>query len=227
MIIMPSYSYPIIAREGWFPAFLLLILLVLAVIFLGTVISLIIAAVLVIFLYLMRDPVREIPSLPLAIVSPVHGRVIADNEVDDEWIKRRARQVILKTSPLDIYSLRSPIEGKVVNQWTRKPDGQHSNRLFAFRVRGDEGDEVVVVIHLNILTAALFRFYVHSGERLGHGQRCGFLYLGGCVEVLMPINSRMRIKPDEQVTSGSDILAQLVHKNAASLIQDEQSIDIK
>lgn len=221
---MPSNTYPFIAREGWLPVGLLLLLLAVAVYLHGNTVTLVTAVALVVFLFLVRDPVQEVPSSPLAIVSPVHGRIVAENEVDDEWINRRARQIILQMSPFDIYSLRSPIEGKVVNQWTRKPDGQHSNRLFAFRVRGDEGDEVVVVIHLNMLTAALFRFYVHSGERLGHGQRCGFLYLGGRIEVLLPLNSRLRVEPGERIASGSGILAQLVHKNGASAIQDGRTV---
>ena len=139
---MPSNTYPIIAREGWLPAGLLILLLVIAVYLHGITVTLITAALLLVFLFLVRDPIQDVPSSPLAIVSPVHGRIVADNEVEDDWIKRPARQLILQMSPLDIYSLRSPIEGKVVNQWTRKPDGQHSNRLFAFRVRGDGGDEV-------------------------------------------------------------------------------------
>ena len=220
---MPSNTYPIIAREGWLPAGLLILLLVIAVYLHGITVTLITAALLLVFLFLVRDPIQDVPSSPLAIVSPVHGRIVADNEVEDDWIKRPARQLILQMSPLDIYSLRSPIEGKVVNQWTRKPDGQHSNRLFAFRVRGDEGDEVVVVIHLNMLTAALFRFYVHSGERLGHGQRCGFLYLGGRIEVLLPLNCRLLVRPGERIASGSGVLANLVHKNGASVIQDGQT----
>jgi len=219
---MPSNSYPIIAREGWLFIGILVLLLIGAYYYLGTTITVIIATILVLTLYLLRDPEQTIPSSPLAIVSPVFGKIISIDEVEDPWVTRRALQIKIRMSLLDIYSIRSPIEGKIVNQWTRRPEGENNGRRFAFRVRSDEEDEVVVVINLNFLTAFFFRFYVHSGERLGHGQRCGYLYFGGCVEILVPENSKISIQPGERINSGSGILAHLVHTSVATAIHPEE-----
>lgn len=223
---MPSNSYPIIAREGWLFISALVILLAIAYHLHGNSVILITALVLVISLYLLRDPEQTVPSLPLAIVSPVFGKIISVSEVDDPWVSRRAQQIRIRMSFLDIYSIRSPIEGKVVNQWTRRPDGENNGRLFAFRIRTDEGDEVVIVISLNFLTSFFFRFYVHSGERLGHGQRCGFLYFGGTVDVLVPENSKIIVEDGKCIKSGSGIIAQLVHTDATSVIKsDEEAVN--
>ena len=219
---MPSNSYPIIAREGWLFVAVLVVLLAFEYYFRGNTAIVFTASLLVLSLYLLRDPGQTLPSSPLAISSPVFGTVISVDEVDDVWVSRRAQQISIKMSFLDIYSIRSPIEGKVVNQWTRRPDSDNNGRLFAFRVRSDEGDEVVVVLKLNFLTAFFFRFYVHSGERLGHGQRCGYLYFGGNVEVLIPQNSKINIEPGQHVNSGSGVIAQLVHTDPRSVIQDGQ-----
>ena len=188
---------------------------------LGVTVMIIDAGLLLTFIYLLRDPPQTVTSSPLAIVSPVHGTVISVTDVDDPWINRQARSIRVNMGVQDIYSIRSPTEGKVVNQWTRQPDGKGPKRQFAFRVRTDEGDEIVVVIHLNMVGSFLFRFYVHSGERLGHGQRCGYLYFGGVIEVLVPRISKIIVQPGEHIKSGSGIIAQLVHCDAASMVKME------
>ena len=221
---MPSNRYPIIAREGWPALAVLLVILFIAYYHHGNMATEAAAVILLIALFLLRDPAQDITSSPLAIVSPVFGRVVSVAEVNDPWVERQAMQIRIKMSLLDIYSLRSPIEGKIVNQWTRRPDGKSGKRNFAFRIRSDEGDEIVVVIYLNLFGPFSFRFYVHSGERLGHGQRCGYLYFGGVVDILVPMNSKIIVNPGDTISSGSGIIAQLVHnKGTASVIHDEHA----
>jgi len=210
-----SSSYPIFAREGWPFIAILLVLGILSYIYLNTMVAVIFTVLLFVVLFLTRDPRREIPASPLAIVSPVSGKVISIEQVDDPWIERRANAVRIKTSLLDVFSIRSPAEGKIVNQWTRRPESNDHQRRFAYRLRTDENDEIVVVINLNFLTAFFLRFYVHSGERIGHGQRCGYLFLGGLVDVLIPFNAKINVKKAQTITSGSGILGYLVHDQTA------------
>ena len=218
---MPSNSYPVIAREGWF-VLGLLGLFVIVFLYNHDVTNTALAVVILCgMLFLLRDPQQLVPSSPLAIVSPVYGKVLSVDDFTDPWLHRTNKRVRIKMSLIDVYSLRSPIEGKVVNQWTLRPDGQKTRRQFAFLIRGDEGDEVIVTIYLNILSALLFRFYVHSGERLGHGQRCGYLYFGGLVDVLLPENCSIKVNQDARIQSGSGVLAQLVHNEGASMIQNQ------
>jgi phosphatidylserine decarboxylase len=218
---MPSNSYPIIAKEGWPLLVLLIIFFVVAYYYLYYTITVIDAIFLLVFVFLLRDPARIVPSFPLAIVSPVHGSVFSVEEVDDPWVERRAISIRIKMKLVDIYSLRSPTEGKVINQWTRRPDNSGPKRQFAFRIRSDEGDEIVVIIHLNIFNSFLFRFYVHSGERLGQGQRCGFLYFGGIIDVIVPLNSKIKVNTGDRISAGSGIIAQLVHTDPASVLPAE------
>lgn len=219
---MPSNTYPFIAREGWPVLVLLIIFFVIAQHYhFGNTVTVIDAGLLLVLVFLLRDPRQIVPSSPLAIVSPVHGTVIAVEDVSDPWISRQARSIKIRMSLFDIYSLRSPTEGKIVNQWTRQPDNNGPKRQFAFRVRTDEGDEIVVVIYLNIFGSLLFRFYVHSGERLGHGQRCGYLYFGGMIDVLVPQNCKIMVKPGDHIQSGSGIIAHLVHADKTSAVRND------
>jgi phosphatidylserine decarboxylase len=54
--------------------------------------------------------------------------------------------------------------------------------------------------------------YVRVGERVGQGQRCGHVPMGGVVEVYLPPNSRVLVTPGSQLKAGSDVIATLVHK---------------
>ena len=218
---MPSNRYPLIAKEGWPLLFVLAVLFVLAFYFINNTITFILAMIFCLFLFLLRDPQRTIPALPLAIVSPIEGKVLQIDETDDPWINRRAIRVRLKMSSFDIYSLRSPVEGKVMEQWSEKCKEENGQRKFAFWIRTDEGDDVVTVFRLGPCATVCFRIYIQSGERLGQGQRCGFLYFGGTVDVFVAASSKLEVDPDQSITSGEDILAYLVHGDLASMINDK------
>lgn len=223
---MPSNRYPFIAKEGWLLLFVLAGLILLTFYFISSIVSFVLAIIFCFFLFLLRDPQRTIPSLPLAILSPVEGRVILIDEVNDPWlnqrgINRQAKRIRIKMSSLDVYSLRSPVEGKVMEQWSEKCKEEKGQRKFAFWIRTDEGDDIVTVFRLSPCAAACFRIYIQSGERLGQGQRCGYLYFGGTVDIYIPENSKLEVEPGQTITSGEDVLAYLVHGSSVSMINDK------
>ena len=222
---MPSNRYPFIAKEGWLLLFVLAGLVLVAFYYLSYGAAIFLTVIFFLFLFLLRDPHRNIPPLPLALLSPVHGKIIQIDEVDDPWlslhgIDRRAKRVRIKMSSIDIYSLRSPVEGKVMEQWSKKCKEENGQRKFAFWIRTDEGDDVVVVFGLRPCAAICFRIYIQSGERLAQGQRCGHLYFGGTVDVFIPMDSKIELEPGQSITSGEDILAHLIHDKPASMIND-------
>ncbi len=223
---MPSNRYPFIAKEGWLLLLVLAGLILLTFYFVSSIVSFVLAIIFCFFLFLLRDPQRTIPSLPLAILSPVEGRIILIDEVDDPWlnqqgINRQAKRIRIKMSSLDVYSLRSPVEGKVMEQWSEKCKEENGQRKFAFWIRTDEGDDIVTVFRLSPCAAACFRIYIQSGERLGQGQRCGYLYFGGTVDIYIPENSKLEVEPGQTITSGEDVLAYLVHGSSVSMINDK------
>jgi phosphatidylserine decarboxylase len=218
---MPSNRYPLIAREAWPVLFVLLGLAVLAQFLVGPAAFIVTLTILFITVYLFRDPNREIPPQPLAVVSPVHGIVTLIEETEEIRLHSKAIRIQITMRTNDIYSLRSPIEGKVVQQWSSAPDKHESRRHFDFYIKSDEGDHVVTAIRLRDIIRR-FHLYLHSGERVGQGQRCGYLYFGGRVDVFIPIESKIRVEVGQYVQSGSSVLAQLIHSEAASAIQDKK-----
>ncbi|MEM6998760.1 MAG: phosphatidylserine decarboxylase [Pseudomonadota bacterium] len=219
---MPSNQYPLIAREAWPILFIFIGLALLAQFTLGTTAFILSILILIVFIFLFRDPVREIPSDPLAVVSPVHGIVTLVEEAEECRLHARTKRVQVTMRLFDIYSLRGPIEGKVMEQWCSAPDEIESRRHFDFHIRSDEGDNVVTAIRLRDIIRR-FHVYMHSGERVGQGQRCGYLYFGGVVDVFLPLESKVQVEVGQYVKSGSTVLAHLIHSEAASVIQNNEN----
>ena len=216
---MPSNRYPFIAREAWPILCVLLGLTVLAQFLAGPAAFIVSLIILLITVYLFRDPNREIPSQPLAVVSPVHGIVTLVEEAEEIRLHARKKRIQITMRFHDIYSFRSPIEGKISEQWCSSPDENESRRHFDFYIKTDEGDNIVTAIRLRDIVRR-FHMYLHTGERIGQGQRCGYFYFGGVIDVFIPINSKVKVEVGQYVQSGSTVLAQLIHSEAVSVIQD-------
>ena len=219
---MPSNRYPIIAQEAWPFLVTLLGLAVLAEFFLGTVAFILILLLFFFAVYLLRDPDREIPSDPLAVVSPGYGVVTLIEEAIDVRLNTKAIRIQVTMRPFDVYSLRAPVEGKVMEHWCSKPDKNESCRHFDFHLKTDEGDNVVTAVRLKDIIPK-FHFYMHLGERVGQGQRCGYLYFGGLIDIFIPLESKVMVEEGQYVKSGSTVLAQLIHREAASVIKNEEA----
>ncbi len=201
----------IIAREGLPVLALLLLAAIATYVFIGFLVSLVFVALLFSAAFLFRDPVCVVPADPLAIVSPACGEIVSICEVEDYWLSRRAQRIRIKLSITDTHSLRSPIEGKVINQWQSSEAGGEFMRHCAFWIQTDESDDLVLGFGMDA-SALYTRMTLSSGQRAGQGQRCGFLYLSGTIDIYVPENARLAISAGEAVCAGTTILAHFVHK---------------
>ncbi len=214
---MPSNRYPIIAREGWL---ILLIVALLGVILVNQFIpafSIPVWILLLGLIYLLRDPYRIIPSSPSAIVSPVEGIVESVASHKDHWIDREAIRVRIRMSYSSTYTIRSPMEGKVVRSWSSEPatlGNKEKIHRHALWIQSDEGDDIITAIYIGKLASRL-SCYAYPGERVGQGQRCGYFMLGGVVEVYLPVDSKIKVTEGDKVLSGSSVLGQLVYKKTS------------
>ncbi len=212
-----SAEYPYIARQGW-PFILAAVLVALALHFtLGEPWSLPFWLLALVLAYLFRDPERKIPAVPLAVVSPVDGEVTAVEACRDPYLERDALRIDLRMRRFGVYTTRSPVEGKIMEIWyfpansSRQGEASAADyNRYAIWVQTDEQDDLVLVIRVAGHRLRP-RCYVHIGERIGQGQRCGMVSFSGNVNVYVPANSRIEVQPGSQVHAGSDILATLIH----------------
>jgi phosphatidylserine decarboxylase len=176
--------------------------------FIGLPHSLVLWLLVLLVLWMYRDPTREIPSLPLSVICPADGRVSSVSHTPDPYLNRASLRISIEMHPLGVYTTRSPVEGKVL-----EPQGNNGNSIEPHGVwlQTDEGDDIVVVMNKGRLNNTP-RCYVGFGERVGQGRRCGYVHWGGRVDVYLPDYSRPVVEEGARVTGGSDVIAKLVHE---------------
>lgn len=196
-----------IAREGLVPLLVAILAAVMVMHFLGLLPSLALWGLVLLVLVLFRDPERDIPSRPLAVVSPADGKVISISTEQDPYLLRRSIRVTVQMHPYGVFTTRSPVEGKVLEPPNFPDDASKPHGVW---LQTDEGDDIVLVMARGRLHIEP-RCYIRIGERTGQGKRCGFVHLGGRVDVYLPENSRLVVAEGDVVRSGTDPLATLLH----------------
>jgi phosphatidylserine decarboxylase len=206
-----------VAHEGWLTLSILLLAGVISYKYLGLVAAVCCLILFLVCLYIFRNPRRKIPSSPLAVVSPASGKLLGIEEVYDEYLHSKAIRCRVKVTLWDVHAIHSPVEGKVLKQWSVKIDDPGYNRRYSYWVKTDENDDLIFSLVLG-KWSPFTRMYIRSGERVGQGQFCGFIYYSGIIEILMPVNSRIVAAPGNHLAGGSDIIGKFIHGNGASVM---------
>jgi phosphatidylserine decarboxylase len=195
----------VIAKEGLLPVLASVLAAVLVMQFAGFYASLAFWILSLLLAVIFRDPDRDVPAVPLAIVCPADGRVSSISMMHDPYLDRPAIRVVIQMNSYGVFSTRSPVDGKVLDPPNIPPGVPHGVWL-----RTNEGDDIVLVMNRGRLHSTP-RCYVRIGDRVGQGQRCGFIHLGGQVDLYLPESSRTLVTAGDWVQGGSDVIAKLIH----------------
>lgn len=205
---MTISRHSIIAKEGWSLILVLCFIVAALQYFLGYY-AVILWCIPLVLMWLYRDPHRNLPSEPLGLVSPVSGTIIYAEPRPDPFLGRDAFLFRISMSMLDIFSIRSVAEGKIIQQWLDPEDNDDERSLaHAIQIKTDEDDDVMVVLRPG-------RFFKKLscdaliGQRIGQGHRCGIIPFGSCVDVYVPADSIINAKVGDSVTAGTSLLARL------------------
>ena len=179
------------------------------------------AALLAWLALLFADRRSSAPGEALALLSPIGGRVLRVDSVEDPWRRRRATRIRVAATWPGVGVVYAPTEGSVVGYWLAGAPfdagapapapgrSARSPNCYAIGIRTDEGDEVVVALS-SPRTISRFRLDVSPGERAGHGRRVGFVYFAGYVDLLAPISTRVTLEEGAAVRAGESVLGSLV-----------------
>lgn len=165
------------------------------------------------FLWFFRDPEREIPTGDGVIVSPGDGKV-----EEAEWIETTAGsrfRVSIFLSVFDVHVNRVPISGKVTLMEYR--EGQFLNAMSPESAILNEQTLIVIEdgnhsVSFKQIAGLLARRIVcdlKTGDIVQRGQRMGMIKFGSRVDVLMPADVELRVKPGDRVQGGSSVLGVL------------------
>ena len=209
------YPHPIIAREGW------------PFIGGGLVLSLLVSAccgwwslpfwIFTVFaLQFFRDPAREIPQDPEAILSPVDGRVVVVERARDPYRDTEALKISVFMNVFNVHSQKSPADctvtaveynkGKFLNADLDKASTENErNAVLATTASGRE----ITFVQVAGLVARRILCYTKVGEKLTRGERYGFIRFGSRVDMYLPVDAQAQVAIGDKVTGVNTVLARL------------------
>ncbi len=172
------------------------------------------------FLWFFRDPERSIPEGPGLVVSPGDGLVTETVRIETPAGPRQRISIFL--SVFDVHVNRTPIGGMVTEVRYQKglylnamnPASADQNEQNIVTVRGDDGVEVTFKQIAGLLARRIV-FNPVVGSRLDRGQRVGLIKFGSRVDVLLPIEAVMQVKPRMRVKGGASVLAVMPQPDGA------------
>lgn len=163
------------------------------------------------FLWFFRDPERNVPQQPGAIVSPADGKVTEVATVELEGKPRTRISIFLNV--FNVHVNRSPIGGVVEKVEYRT--GNFGNAMGAVSSEMNEQNIVTVageghtLVFKQIagLLARRIVFTKKVGDKVARGERIGLIKFGSRCDVIFDVGAELRVKVGDKVAGGSSVLA--------------------
>ena len=181
----------------------------------------ILIAISIIFLIIILQFFRNPPIKPTLgenlVVSPADGKVVVIEEVEaDEFFTGKRLQVSVFMSPFNVHVNRNPISG-IVRYFKYHP-GKY---LVAWHPKSStENERTCVVIETTSKKQVLFKqiagalakrivWYVKEGQAVNQTAEMGFIKFGSRVDLLLPLDAKVKVSLNQKVKGGETVLAEL------------------
>ena len=210
------YPHPFLAREGW-PILGGLLAATLVFWFLDWDFLATIAFILLVFsTQFFRDPARELPEDPRAVVSPVDGRVCKVQRGVDPMTGEEAQMISIFMNVFNVHSQKAPVAGTIeAIQYTPGlflnadlDKASTDNERNAVTVRMEDGRRVTFV-QVAGLVARRIICHATVGRTLAKGERSGVVRFGSRVDVYLPLDAEIKVTIGEKVTGVMSTIARL------------------
>ena len=211
-----SYPHPLIAREGWLFVLIALAAALVVGFLLGWWWSIPVWVLALFVLQFFRDPPRDVPADPGAVLSAADGRVVEVSRAQDPYVRREAIKVSVFMNVFNVHSNRSPVDGVVKERWyfpgafvnAALDKASLANERNALWLRTPEGGDVTCVQVAGLIARRIL-CYVEAGAELARGQRFGFIRFGSRVDLYLPPDAEVKAAIGEKVYAAQSVLAWL------------------
>jgi phosphatidylserine decarboxylase len=174
------------------------------------------------FLQFFRDPERQIPQQPGALVSAADGKVTDISTIETPSGPRTRVSVFL--SVFDVHVNRSPVAGVVHNVEYRKGKFRNAmagesadvNEQNIVTIAADDG-QTVVMKQIAGLLARRIVFNKRVGERVERGERVGMIKFGSRTDVIFDAGATLQLRVGDGVKGGSTVVAIMQARGAPEL----------
>ncbi len=179
-------------------------------------------------LWFFRDPERQIPSDPGAVVSPGDGKVTDVSIINSGGVPRARISIFLNV--FNVHVNRAPIagvirevryqRGKFLNAMDTNSADQNEQNIVTVEGEG----RTVTFKQIAGLIARRIVFNLKVGDTVARGQRVGLIKFGSRVDVLFDSDAAIHVKLGDHVKGGSTILAVLPVVKPVTAIPAEREV---
>lgn len=167
--------------------------------------------------WFFRVPNRDIVDHKENVIAPVDGKVVMIKEIfEDEFLKRKAIQVSIFMSPLNVHICRYPVSGKVIYKkyhpgkylvaWHEKSSTENERTTVAVE---SLTNHKVVFRQIAGYVARRIVFYCNEGDTSKAGHEFGFIKFGSRMDVFLPLDTEITCKIGDKTKGGIDVIAKM------------------
>jgi phosphatidylserine decarboxylase len=169
----------------------------------------------VLVLLFFRDPARGSSAPADVLLAPADGKVLSVDVIEDPEVGQgRRRRVVTFLSVFDVHVQRAPTAGEVIASHTRpgeklaayRPEAGARNEQHLTVLR-QGGGVVVGVRQIAGLVARRVVGYLREGNRVERGQLLGVIKFGSRVDLIVPENYEILVRPGDRVRNGETPMA--------------------
>ena len=176
--------------------------------------------ILVLILQFFRNPKRQTKKNDTQVISPVDGKVVVIEEVEEnEYFKEKRLQVSIFMSPLNVHVTRYPIGGSVL--LSKYHPGDY---FVAWHPKAStENERTTIVVENKVYGKVLYRQiagalarrivnYAKEGQKVEQGTDAGFIKFGSRVDLFLPVDTKVKVKLNQKVIGGESIVAEALNE---------------
>ncbi len=166
--------------------------------------------------YFFRDPERRIPEDAEVVVSPADGKVTSvDHSVRTTFMDGPATRITIFLGLLDVHVQRAPLAAQVTSYEYKggrhlaawREDAGSRNERASLGMATPSGP--VVVRQVAGLAARRIVTYPREGAELAKGERIGLIRFGSRVDLLVPPEWQVGVRPGDRLKGGETPVAQV------------------
>jgi len=171
------------------------------------------ALLLLFIIFFFRDPDRVTPEGEGLVISAADGKVVLIKEVSfPELSDEKLIQVSVFLSVFNVHVNRIPVSGvvdeikyypgKFLAAWNEKASLENEQTLISI----DTGTKKIYFKQIAGLIARRIVWKLESGQSVSAGERFGLIRFGSRVDILLPLNSEIRVKVGDKVKGGETVI---------------------
>ncbi len=170
-----------------------------------------------IILQFFRSPLRIVSPNANSIICPADGKVVVvEKTTEKEYFGDERIQVSIFMSPVNVHVNWYPLNGMV--EYFKYHPGKY---LFAWNPKSSTDNERTTVVVKNELfghvlirqiAGALARrivCYSKEGNQVSQGSEMGFIKFGSRIDLFLPLNANVLVKPGDKVIGCKTVIATL------------------